>query len=127
MTSLETLAPRERQIAEAVYRLEEASVNDVLTDIADPPSYNTVRAVLNTLVQKGFLQTRLDRGKYFYRPTVAKDTTQKRLVRNLVDNMFSGNVTDVVATLLDVAGDELSDSDYQRLRNLINDNKKRRQ
>lgn len=126
MTNLENLAPRERQVMEAVFRLEEASVNDVLAEIPDPPSYSTVRAILNMLLHKQYLRHRLVQGKYLYSPTVSKDSTQKRLVRNMVDNMFSGNVTDVVATLLDVAGNELSDEDYKRLRRLIDENKKRR-
>lgn len=126
MANLEKLAPRERQVMEAVLRLEEASVNDVRAEIPDPPSYNTVRAILNTLSQKEFLQHRLVQGKYLYRPTVSRDSTQKRLVRNLVDNIFSGNVTEVVATLLDVTAEELTENDYNRLRALINDNDKKR-
>ena len=126
MTHLEALAPRERQVMEAVYQCEEASVNDVLDTITDPPKYNTVRAILNTLVEKGYLTHRQQKGRYLYSPVVSKNKTQKHLVKNLVDSIFSGNVTDVVATLLDVAGDELTEKDYDRLRKLISDNRKRR-
>jgi hypothetical protein len=41
------LAARERQIVEAIYRLEEATVGDVLAAIDDPPSY---RFCLSSLV-----------------------------------------------------------------------------
>ena len=126
MTNLETLAPRERQVMEAVYQFEEASVNDVLNAIADPPKYNTIRAILNTLVEKGYLNHRQQKGRYLYSPVIPKNKTQKHLVRNLVDSIFAGNVTDVVAALLDVAGDDLTEKDYDRLRKLINDNRKRR-
>jgi len=126
MTNLEALAPRERQVMEAVYRFEEATVNDVLGVIPDPPTYNTVRAVLNTLSEKGYLTFRLNKGCYLYSPVVPKNKAQKHLVRNMVDTLFAGNVTEVVATLLDVAGDKLTESDYRRLRTLINDNRKRR-
>ena len=125
MTNLESLAPRERQVMEAVYRFDEATVNDVLGVISDPPAYNTVRAILNTLAEKGYLTFRLQKGRYFYCPVVPKTKTQKHIVRNLVDTLFAGNVTEVVATLLDVAGDNLTDDDYRRLRTLINDNRKR--
>ncbi len=126
MTNLEALAPRERQVMEAVYRLDEATVNDVLDAISDPPTYNTVRAILNTLAEKGYLKFRRQKGRYHYSPVVPKNKTQKHLVRNMVDTLFAGNVTEVVATLLDVAGDNLTENDYKRLRNLIDDSRKRR-
>ena len=126
MTNLKALAPRERQVMETVYRFEEATVNDVLGVISDPPAYNTIRAILNTLSEKGYLTSRLQKGRYLYSPVVSKTKTQKHLVRNMIDSLFSGDVTEVVATLLDVAGNELTDDDYRRLRTLINENKKRR-
>jgi len=126
MTNLDALAPRERQVMEAVYRFEEATVNDVLGMISDPPTYNTIRAILNTLSEKGYLTSRLQKGRCLYSPVVSKTKTQKHLVRNMIDSLFAGDVTEVVATLLDVAGDNLTDEDYRRLRALINDNRKRR-
>ena len=47
------LGKRERQIVEAVYRLGEAAVADVLPELDDPPSYSSVRAMLGMLVEKG--------------------------------------------------------------------------
>ena len=53
MTSME-LGKRERQIVEAVFRLKEASVADVLKELDSPPSYSTVRAMLGMLSRKNF-------------------------------------------------------------------------
>ena len=44
------LGHRERQIVEAVYRLGEASVGDVLKELSDPPSYSTIRTMMGSLV-----------------------------------------------------------------------------
>ncbi|MCL2117657.1 MAG: BlaI/MecI/CopY family transcriptional regulator [Planctomycetaceae bacterium] len=121
MTNLEALAPRERQVMEAVYRFEEATVSDVRGVIPDPPTYNTIRAILNTLSDKGYLTFRQQKGRYLYSPVASKTKTQKHLVRNLVETLFGGNVTEVVATLLDVAGDQLTEDDYRRLQTLINE------
>ena len=121
MSNLEKLAPRERQVMEAVYRCEEASVHDVLASIPDPPTYSTVRAIMNALSKKGLLSFRLEQGKYLYKPVVSKDTTRKSAVKNLVDSLFAGKITDVVATLLDVAEEELDENDYKRLRKMINE------
>ncbi len=116
---LESLAARERQIVETVYRLEEASVTKVLENLPDPPTYSAVRAILNVLVQKGFLEYRREKTKYLYRPVVTKDAAQKSVLRNLIDTFFAGKPTEAVAALLDVAAADLSDSDYRDIKNLI--------
>ena len=46
------LGKRERQIVEAVYRLGEASVSEVLSELTDPPGYSSIRAMLGQLVGK---------------------------------------------------------------------------
>jgi predicted transcriptional regulator len=117
--NLDKLAARERQIVEAVYRLEEATVGEVLDAIDNPPSYSAVRAILATLVQKGVIEYRNVKNKYLYRPVLPKDSAQKSVLKNLLENFFAGNPTKAVAALLDVAGSEMSDSDYSELKKLI--------
>ncbi len=121
---LETLAPRERQIVEAVYRLGEAAVGEVLAALADPPSYSAVRAILNILVQKGFLEYRREKTKYLYRAVLEKDTARKSMLRNLLQNFFSGNATEAVAALLDVAAEDLTAKDYKDLEKMIDQARK---
>ena len=117
--NLERLAARERQIVEAVYRLEEATVGEVLDAIDNPPSYSAVRAILATLVQKGVIEYRNVKNKYLYRPVLPKDSAQKSMLRNLLENFFAGSPTKAVAALLNVAGSEMSDADYSELKKLI--------
>lgn len=123
MSEFEHLGARERQIVEAVFKLEEGSVNDVLDTISDPPSYSAVRAMLNVLVRKGYLDFRKDGNRYLYRPKVAKKTARKIVLKNILDKFFGGRATDAVAALLDVAEDELSEEDYKQLRKLIDNAK----
>jgi len=117
--NLEKLAARERQIVEAVYRLEEATVGEILDAIEDAPSYSAVRAILSTLVQKGVIEFRNVKNKYLYRPVLPKDSAQKSMLRNLLENFFAGSPTKAVAALLDVAGNEMSDADYSELKKLV--------
>ena len=117
--NLEKLAARERQVVEAVYRLEEATAAEVLDALDDPPSYSAVRALLSTLVQKGVLDYRNVKNKYLYRPVLPKDSAQKSMLSNLLENFFAGNPKKAVAALLDVAGDKMSDADYSELKQLI--------
>jgi predicted transcriptional regulator len=123
MTNFEQLGARERQIVEAVYRLEEGSVNDVITELADPPSYSAVRAIRNILVEKGYLDYRQVKNKYVYRPARSKKAARKTLLRNVLDNFFGGRTTEAVAALLDDS--KLNDAEYQELRRLIDHAKNR--
>ena len=117
MANFDQLGARERQIVEAVYRLEEGSVSEVLETLADPPSYSAVRAMLNILTDKGYLDYRLVKNKYLYRPAGKKKAAQKTVLRNVVDNFFGSQTTEAVAALLD--GTKLDEAEYRRLRELI--------
>lgn len=116
---LGTLGARERQIAEIVYRLGEAGVSEVLAEIPDPPTYSAVRAMLNVLVRKGFLDYRREKVKYLYYPVVARDDAGRSAIRQLLKNFFAGKPTDAVAALLDVAAKDMDDADFRDLKDLI--------
>ncbi len=53
MTKADKLSRRERQIMDILYRLEHASVKDVMEAMDDAPSYSSVRTLLGKLVEKG--------------------------------------------------------------------------
>jgi BlaI family transcriptional regulator, penicillinase repressor len=118
------LGKRERQIVEAVYRLGEASVADVLAELADPPSYSSVRAMLGTLVQKDVLAYRHEGKRYLYRPVAPKGKTQKSALRRLVAGLFGGRASDAMAALLDMAGGTLTDKELDRIKQLIDQTRK---
>ncbi len=117
MTDME-LGKRERQIVEAVYRLEEASVADVLAELADPPTYSSVRAMLGLLVGKKVLKQRRDGKRYLYRPATPVEKTSRTVLKNVLATFFGGEPTDVVAALLDVS-DGLSPETLNRMKQLI--------
>jgi predicted transcriptional regulator len=118
-TSLSNLGKRERQIVEAVYRLGEASVADVLGQLPDPPSYSSVRAMLGQLVEKDVLRFRRDGKRYLYRAAVAKEKARRSALRNVIATFFAGEPLDAMAALLDVSAKDLTDDDLRRMKQLI--------
>ncbi|MEM9643551.1 MAG: BlaI/MecI/CopY family transcriptional regulator [Planctomycetota bacterium] len=121
---LPALGHRERQIVEAVYRLGEASVADVLSDLPDPPSYSTVRAMLGSLVEKNVLRFQRDGKRYLYRPAVAPEVARQSAMTNLLSTFFAGKASDAVAALLDASISEVSDDDLKRIKQLVEDRRK---
>lgn len=112
------LGKRERQIAEAVFRLGEASVADVLKELSDPPTYSSVRAMLGLLVQKKVLKQRQDGKRYLYRPATSPEKTSRSVLKNVLATFFGGQPDNVVAALLDVSED-LDPATLARMKKMI--------
>jgi predicted transcriptional regulator len=117
----QSLGGRERQIMDAIHRIGEASVSDVLKSIPDPPSYSSVRTMMRLLEAKGFLKHRRVGMKYVYRSAEAPDRARRSALQHLMKTFFSGSPTDAVAAVLDLSGDKLSGEDLDRLAKLIDD------
>lgn len=113
------LARRERQIMDVIYRLGEASVQEVRDNLPDPPSYSAVRALLRVLEAKGHLKHRLAGPRYVYLPTVPREKARTSALRQLVRTFFDGSAGAAAAALLDLSQSDLSDAELQRLEMLI--------
>ena len=94
------LSRRERQIMEIVYRLGEATAQQVLEQMDDPPSYSALRALMRILVDKQHLQHRADGPRYIYWPTVSRHKARAAALAGVVDNFFEGSAVRAAAALL---------------------------
>jgi predicted transcriptional regulator len=119
MRTDKSLSRRERQIMDIVYEMKEATAQQVLERLPSPPSYSAVRALLRVLERKGHLVHRQDGPRYVYVPRLAKDKARQSALAHLRRTFFDGSTADIVAALLDMSEDDLSDEDYARLAELI--------
>jgi predicted transcriptional regulator len=111
------LGKRERQIMDIVYRRGRATASEVLADLADPPSYSSVRAMLRYLEDKGHLRHEQDGPRYVYLPTAPADQVRGSALSHVVRTFFDGSVSTAVAALLESA--PLSRTEYERLSRLL--------
>jgi predicted transcriptional regulator len=118
------LGKRQRQIYEAVLKIGQGSVSDILAELDSPPSYSAVRAMLGILVEKGYLKIREDGRKYVYHASLSKQKTQKTALRRMLDTFFGGSPTAAVAALLELESRGISEAEAKALRQLINDAKR---
>lgn len=114
-----SLSRREREIMDIVYEMKEATAQQVLERLAAPPSYSAVRALLRVLEQKGHLLHRQDGPRYVFVPRLPKDKARRSALAHLKRTFFDGSATDVVAALLDLSEEDLSEDDYRTLAGLI--------
>jgi predicted transcriptional regulator len=120
------LSRREQQIMEIVYRLGEATAAQVHEQIADPPSYSAIRALLRILVDKEHLQHRADGPRYVYSPVVAPHKARAAALAGVVNNFFDGSAARAAAALLGSShGKKLTPAELDELSDLID--KARRQ
>jgi predicted transcriptional regulator len=123
--SQQRLSRRERQIMEIVYRLGEATAANVHEQIADPPSYSAIRALLRILVDKQHLQHRADGPRYVYSPVVSRNKARADALAGVVDNFFDGSAARAAAALLGSSNKRLTRAELDELSALID--KARRQ
>ena len=116
---LQQLGRRERQIAEALYRLGEGSVAQVRAEIPDPPSYSAVRAMLNLLVRKQVLTARQEGKRLLYRPAAPRHKARLSALKGVVRTFFGGAPVHAIAALLDGSAGKLSADEMRRVRELI--------
>jgi len=119
MKSEKSLSRRERQIMDVIYEMKEATVLQVLERLPQPPGYSAVRALLRVLEHKGHLSHVQDGPRYVYRPLVTKEKARRNALSHLLQTFFDGSPATVVATLLDLSEENLSEDDYRRLTDLI--------
>lgn len=113
------LSRRERQIMDAIYRVGEATAQDVLDQITDPPSYSAVRALLRILESKGHVRHRRDGPRYVYQPTVPRDRARTSALRQIVRTFFDGSARAAAAALLDLSRDDLTADELAQLEALV--------
>ena len=113
------LARRERQIMDVLYKLERATVAEVLRKLADQPSYSTVRAQLRILEEKGHVRHEEHGLRYVYVPTVPRDIARRSALRHLVETFFEGSAENLVATLLGGKISRISREELDRLARLF--------
>jgi len=117
--SLASLSRRERQIMEIVYRRGRATAGEIHGEIADPPSYSTVRTLLRVLEEKGHLTHESDGPRYVYTPCVSTEKAKRSAMEQLVRTFFDNSTSNAMAALLDMSSSNLSESELKRLAQLI--------
>jgi len=118
------LSRRERQIMDILYKLERASVGQVLEEMAGKPSYSTVRAQLRVLEEKGHVRHEEHGLRYVYVPAVPREVASRSALRHLVETFFDGSTEKVVAALLGGEVARISPEEFDRLARLISKNRK---
>ena len=103
MGQVERLARREREVAEAVYAMGEASACEVAGALSDALSNSAVRSMLGRLEAKGVLRHRREGKKYYYRPAATERKECEAALRRVSREFFGGSLTAAAAAMVELA------------------------
>ena len=114
-----TMSRREREVMDVLYRLGEATVAEVMEELADPPTYSAVRSTLRILEEKGHIAHREDGPRYVYAPAVGREKARRAALDHVVDTFFEGSAEQALATLLRRSDLDMSETQVERLSRAI--------
>jgi predicted transcriptional regulator len=108
----------ELEIADIVWTLGEATVQDVCDNLARPLAYTTVMTTLSHLESKKNILTRVKRGRaYVYRPSVSREEVSSSMLAEVRDVLFGGSISSLVLNLLSQG--PVPETDIQALRDAL--------
>jgi len=97
----EALTRREREIVDVLFECRNrASVEEIRTRLADPPSYSAVRALLARLELKGRVRHVDENGRYIYSATQSHTSATKTALRRHLRTFFEGSRSRMITALL---------------------------
>lgn len=119
MSEQHHLANLQLAIMQILWERKEATVAEVREALRykRPLAYTTVATMLSKMEQKGHVSHRTVGRVLVYRPVIHRDAVSRSMVADLADRLFRGDLTEMVAQLLD--GREVSQEELDRLKSLI--------
>jgi len=114
-----SLTPVELELMQLVWKLGEVSVADVLAAL--PPerklAYTSVSTVLRILEQKGVVRSRKEGRGHLYSAILKREDYETHSVRHLVETMFDGTPSALVARLVEAV--PLAPDDVEEIRRIL--------
>lgn len=88
-----TLTEGEQRIMEVLWKLEEASVQEVTDELAqyEPIAYTTALTMLRILTDKGHVQYRKEGKAHVYVPTLTREAARTTAIQQVIKRFFGGS------------------------------------
>ena len=119
------LGARERQIMDVLFRQGRATAQEILDQLADPPSYSAVRGMLRLLETKGYVSHEWDGPRYLYRATVDRRQLERSAAAHMLQTFFNNSMESAVAAMLGAGEKPPTAEELERLTRLIEQTRRR--
>lgn len=93
---MERLTPAEEQVMLKLWKLQKASVKEILELYENPkPAYNTTSTIVRILERKKFIKHQSFGRGYLYSPKVTRDKYREYLLKHLLTFYYDGSKKDL--------------------------------
>jgi BlaI family penicillinase repressor len=107
----------ELEILNILWALGPSTVRDVHTRSSKDTGYTTVLKQMQVMVEKGLLERSERFRSHVYEARIAKEQTQQRLARNLVQRAFDGSAKNLVLGAL--SAQKVSAAELAEIREML--------
>ena len=118
---LRKLSPANLEIMKIIWRLGEASVNDVCEAInthrKDKLRRTTIQVQMNRLEEYGWLKHREVGRTHYFRAVRGRRKTERDIITDIKNRVFGGSRMDLVKSLIDES--DLKPKEIQELRDIL--------
>lgn len=123
---LERLGELQLEIMRRLWHRGEATVAELHDDLQAerPLAYTTVATMLRKMEARGLVRHRSAGRSFIYRAAVGADAVTRSMSEHLLERLFEGSLTDLVAHLL--TGREVDERELSKLEKLIAERRKKR-
>ena len=113
----------EEEVMHHIWNLKEATVNDIVENMADPkPKYTTVATFIKLLENKGFVD-HYQMGKcYVFIPVVKRTEYAKVVVDSMISNYFEGSISKMLEYYTE--REDISAEEIEAMANVVSNLKK---
>lgn len=113
------ISAAESHVMEALWASGPLTPDEIIAATAKTNGWGagTVRTLIARLLRKGFLAGARQDGSYVYKPLVKRDDYVRSETQILLDRLFGGEVTPLVAHF--VSAQKLTTADMKKLKKLI--------
>jgi BlaI family penicillinase repressor len=120
------LSPANVEIMKVIWRLREASVNDVFEAVnsrkKDKVRRTTIQVQVNRLEEYGWLKHREVGRTHYFRAVRGRQKAERDIINDIKNRLFGGSRMELVKSLLDDS--DLKAEEIQELRDILNDYEK---
>ena len=113
------LSKREHQIMDLAYERGAIVATDLEEALSGNISNSAVRSYLRALEAKGFLRHEEEGVRFVYKPTQERNAVAQSEAGRLLKTFFGGSVSSVLATLLNEKEVNVTDSELDEMRRMI--------
>lgn len=115
--------PGELEILRILWNHGPATVRQVLEQLSDKRAYTSVMSLMTVMTEKKLVTRKAQGRAFLYTAKLKPEQTEGKILGNVLDRVFDGSASSLVARLLEQS--KPSQDELDEIRRLINQHKKK--